>query len=101
MQLGRPQRVAAEVEPEQSVADRDLVLDLGLLDALTTDVARITVADAAPGPPRLFPGQVVRYEFVENPIGETLILVHGRGPPDCRKEQRAHITGVLTPGAPT
>jgi hypothetical protein len=88
------------VEPEQSVADRDLVLDLGLLDALTTGVARITVADAAPGPPRLFPGQVVRYELVVNPIGETLIFVHGRAP-DYRKEQRAHITGVLTPGAPT
>jgi hypothetical protein len=76
MHLGRPQRVAAKVKPKQTVAERDLVLDLGVQDRLTAGVARITLTVAARGLHRLLPRQVIRDNLVQNAIDETPTRVH-------------------------
>jgi hypothetical protein len=98
--LNRPQRVAAEVEPKQPVPERDLVLELGLLNGPTARVARIALAATAPRPNRFVPWQVVRDELAQNEIGKTGTAVHCGGPVTGSKGV-SHITGVLTPDAPT
>jgi hypothetical protein len=87
MHLGRPQRVAAEMEPKQSGSERDLVLELGLADGLTARIAQVALAAAAPGLYRLVSWQVVRDEFAQNEISET-------GPSYASRKGISHITGA-------
>jgi hypothetical protein len=91
--LGRPQRVAAEMEPKQPVPESDLVLELGFLDGLTARVAQIALAATTPGLDRLVPWQVVRDELAQDAIGETGTFVHVVAPADRKEHRFPHHRG--------